>query len=257
MNFADEIYNYSSYLNDSIADIESSYASHLSWAQATQDELQDFVSCKVETSDGDAALNALNQALGGNASYDRTQCYVSGNEDVGSQYETEMNGNGSCAPDSAHSGVAGLYDMRARVIQTLRVENWWTTTDMVNRYTSASDIASSMTAEYLPDVDTVEAYVNQTLQIGSRSVAAWDTMVDSTEDQTCGFVSQYYDDITGNLCSESLEGFAGATLTMFVVALLGWPQIVFSVYVSIRQFGSGQAGKESGSNKVAPKVILD
>ena len=82
-------------------------------------------------------------------------------------------------------------------------------------------------------------------------------MVDSTEDDTCGFVSQYYDDITGNLCSESLEGFAGATLSMFVVALLGWPQIVFSIYVSIRQFGAGQAGKESGSNKVAPKVILD
>ena len=78
MNFADEIYNYSSYLNDSIVpDISVPYASHLNWAQATQDELQEFVSCKVETSDGDAALSALNQALGGNASYDRTQCYVS------------------------------------------------------------------------------------------------------------------------------------------------------------------------------------
>ena len=256
VNFADEIYNYSSYLNDSSTNIESLHASHLIWAQATQDELLEFMSCKVETSDGDSALNALNQALGG-TSYNRSQCYVSGSEDAGSQYESEMNGTGNCAPDASHPGTAELHDMRARVIQTLRLENWWMTTDMVDRYISASNLSSSLTVEYLPDVATLELYVNQSLQIGLDSVSDWNTLVDNTQDETCGFVGAYYDDITGNLCSESLEGFAGATLSMFVVALLGWPQIVFSIYVSIRQFGAGQAGKESGSNKVAPKVILD
>jgi len=60
----------------------------------------------------------------------------------------------------------------------------------------------------------------------------------------CAFTRVYYDDSVDALCSTSLEGIAGTVLCMFFVALCGWPQIIMSVYVSIRNFGSGQ-GKGS------------
>lgn len=255
VNFEDQMQNYSYFLNNSEASLNSLFSDHVTWVLNTETELSEFTSCHVDTTDGDDALDALNQALGGSTSYSRTQCLISGTEGTGTQYETEMNGLGNCAPTANHSSVTGLHDLRARVIQTLRLEDWWSTTDMTNRYNNAISISNTMNTDYVPDVNSLNSFANQALQIGQESVVNWNTLLSGTQDETCSFVGMYYDVITESLCSESLEGFAGATLAMFVVALLGWPQIVFSVYVSIRDFGSGQAGKESGSNKVAPKVI--
>ena len=96
-----------------------------------------------------------------------------------------MNGNGDVSNlDSAHSGVAGLYDMRARVIQTLRVENCGRPQTWSIDTPQPSDTLHQHGC-ILTDVDTSRGVRESDLanRVTLRSNMGHDG--DSTEDDTC------------------------------------------------------------------------
>lgn len=246
----------SAYLNYAGASTVPDNTAMDAWTTSTADAVDVMETCIVDTIEADAVLEALN-ALTAPTTYTRTECWVGGGETAGSVYETEINGNGFCAPNGAHLSVdnAALTAARTDAIQTLRLEYHYLMdvqggnllTQLEHLSETMDQIESSLNGAYTADANAADAVAS--------TRTAYETLKTETSAMDCQFVAPYYDDIVEGLCEEALNGFAYAALFMFLIAVLGWPQIVFSTYVSIRDFGSGH--KRGGSAAVVPSSDYD
>lgn len=225
------------------------------WTTDASDALDAIEECYVSTTDADDALAGLNTYT--TTTYTRTECLVLGDEGVGSAYETEINGNGNCAPQSAHSGLdpTSLSHLRTDVIQTLRLEHHYATSS--SAVSLMANVESMRT--FMSDAEsTLNTELDAQLSANTKITLVrtpYTTLQDDTAGMNCQFAAPYFDSIVDGMCSTALDGLATSLLLMFVVAILGWPQIVFSTYVSIRDFGSGH--KRGPGAQVVPSGEYD